>query len=183
MKKIKTIIFATLVAILGFVNSAFAQSYEHNKWLYYKNTVADELLGRSEDTKTYMYFAHNGTTFCGSVSACTTSIDKIKYFTITNSKGIFDYNYDDGYYYVTALIRFYDENDNLVDKCKRDFGISKKDKTCCYINDEKVVNYIKNSKGYVRVIIPRYKSSKLDIKFPSLASEEPTPMKMVTKIL
>ena len=58
----------------------------------------------------------------------------------------------------------YDENDNLVDKLNADYMITSKG--AIMIPSKKIMKYIKNNKGYVRILIPIFRENDIEFKVP-----------------
>ena len=61
-------------------------------------------------------------------------------------------------------IGMYDENDNLVDKLNADYMITSKG--AIMIPSKKIMKYIKNNKGYVRILIPIFRENDIEFKVP-----------------
>ena len=95
-------------------------------------------------------------------------------FMVSTYNGFFDYDVDD--YVKGAIIGLYDINDNLIEKIKtptqRTFWVGEKNHhiMVCVKKDvgEKIVSFLKNQKGFVRIIAERYSRSDFDIKIPCM---------------
>lgn len=126
----------------------------------------DELTGESSYTS-YMYTDENGNSF---VFQSNHNDD----FRIISSSGIFDYVGDIKSFYAT--IGLYDNNDKLVEKLKIQFIALDGNADQAQPNlipmirpipnpnrCKKTIDYLKNKKGYIRIVAPLY-GSHLDFK-------------------
>ena len=84
-------------------------------------------------------------------------------FLVTPIKGIFDYNQDD---LCKVIIGFY-ENDKLTNKIETNFTVVNNGKIAGTFGEtgQKIIMHLKN-KGDVRIILPKYNSSNIDIRIP-----------------
>ena len=159
MKKVLWLI----VCLMTMVVSVNAQ----NGWETLKSG-GDELKGSSPSVE-HLYKCDEGEIcfFDGSESI----------FMVVTYNGFFDYDVDN--YVKGAIIGLYDINDNLIEKIKtptqRTFwvgwvGEENKDMMGCIKKDvgEKIVSFLKNQKGFVRIIAERYSRSDFDIKIPCM---------------
>lgn len=156
MKKVLWLI----VCLMTMVVSVNAQ----NGWETYKSG-GDELKGSSP------YVAHIYRCKEGEICLCDNSEST---FLVATYNGIFDYDVDN--YVKGAIIGLYDINGNLIEKIKtptqRTFWVIEEngDVMSCIKKDvrEKIVSFLKNQKGFVRIIAERYSRSDFDIKIPCM---------------
>ncbi len=111
-------------------------------------------------------------------------IDDKDLLTITLRKGIFDYKRYKEYYVVDGIVGMYGENGDLVEKENVKINVSEDSPNFAqaYFNTDfgyqgsgaikKVLNWIRNNKGNVRFIIPKYGGTDFDIKLPTLLSQK-----------
>jgi len=89
-------------------------------------------------------------------------------FKIATFDGFFDY----GRYHTThVIIGLYDEDDKLIDKIDYWIYVQKDNSSIAFDNGKKpkkVINYLKQNKGYIRIIADRYGKSSFDFKVPCL---------------
>ena len=92
---------------------------------------------------------------------------------IMTDKGIFDYDSDD--YAKGVVIGLYDKNEKLVEKVQtptqRTFHVANRGHSAFCVRDDvnaKLVEYIKNNNGYVRIVVDRWERGDFDIKVPCM---------------
>ena len=120
---------------------------------------ADELKG-TESYTSYYYEDVNGMVVFFSNEPC---------YKLVTQNGIFDYGVlgDDD---VIVTIGFYDIDNKLIKKEQSAFYVSSKDKGSCFLSPalkERGIffkKYIKEEKGFIRIIAPRYNRTDLDMK-------------------
>ncbi len=143
-------------------------------WIQGK-TEADELKG----TKAYSYHAikipEKG------ILILDDDKDVLK---ITTFEGIFNYELYDGVYaVVNGIFGMYGENGELVAKEEVMVSVSKEsprfaiaDYSRSALNNSsgisKVASWIRNSKGSVRIILPRYAKTDFDVTLPTFLSQK-----------
>lgn len=132
---------------------------------------ADELLGITEDIKTYIFLVPDD---------CAIVFWAGQYqFRLVSNKGIFNYDRSDGISGMSVLVGFYDDNDKLLEKFSmwldeepasagkylrtRDRGtmfnpVGQKGRV------KKIVQHLNKGKGYVRIVANRYDEVALDLK-------------------
>ena len=105
--------------------------------------------------------------------------------TFSVKKGVFDYKHYKTYYTVVdGIVGLYDENGDLVEKVVVRINVSEDSPNFAqaYINTDfeyegsgaikKVLSWIRNGKGSVRFIIPKYGGTDFDVKLPTLLSQK-----------
>lgn len=132
----------------------------------------DELRGTKADT--FLVYDHkDGSVFVSQANEAVL---------VKTNNGIFDFSGMDGH--VNAIIGLYDTNGALVEKLKffaygtlkNPESVVMKDYTMRMFNSNhpdnhqttRMIDFIKNKKGSVRIILPRYGDSDLDMKIPCL---------------
>ena len=123
-----------------------------------------------------------------------TILDNKDYLVFKVNNGIFDYKLYNAYYTVVdGITGLYSENGELVEKFAIRVSVSEETPSYAqaYFNTalgyegsgaiRKVTSWIRDSKGSVRFIIPRYGSTDFDIKVPTLVSNKQVGTKSRTK--
>ena len=121
---------------------------------------ADELKGQES------YTAYNFTNETGMFVYFSNYDD---YFKICTLDGIFDYK--GRYHELKVIIGFYDENDKLVEKFNDWIYVQEDNSKIAGAKgkkSKKVITYIKQNNGYVRIIAERYGRTNFDLKVPCL---------------
>lgn len=123
----------------------------------------DELKG------TTSYVVYNYDTGEG----CLGFYDSTNILVIMSDRGIFDYDIYD--YVKGVVIGLYDAKGKLIERVEtptdRTFRVSSHGKAAfCTRNDvnSRVVEFIKNNKGYVRIVADKYSGSDFDVKVPCM---------------
>lgn len=109
--------------------------------------------------------------------------DNKDYLFFKVNKGIFDYKLYNAYYTVAeGIAGLYSDNGELVEKVAIRVSVSEDSPSYAqaYFNTDldyegsgairKVISWIRDSKGSVRFIIPKYGSTDFDVKVPTLLS-------------
>ena len=111
-------------------------------------------------------------------------VDDKDILTFSLRKGIFDYKRYEEYYVVDGIAGMYGENGNLVEKVNIRINVSEDSPNFAqaYINTDfgyegsgaikKVLSWIRNNKGSVRFLIPKYGGTDFDVKLPTLLSQK-----------
>lgn len=161
--------FFYLLTLLSICNATNAQS----GWVTTKFN-ADELKG------TNAYFAQSYTDKTG--NSLTIWSDEDDYFRILSGSHIFDYTVTYSLKEVIAIVGFYDKNDNFIEKIQMTF-LPEDDNPRIAHNSvflatnrkkgKKVIQYLKNEFGYIRIVAPLYGStSGFDMKIPCLKTAD-----------
>ena len=90
---------------------------------------------------------------------------------ITTENGIYDYSIFSNNNITSGKIGLFDENNNVVKSwSNRDFYIDGSGTTAMPTErmSSKILEYLIDEEGYVRILINKYKGGKLDIKIPCL---------------
>lgn len=102
--------------------------------------------------------------------------DKTDALTFYATNGIFDFSPDGEYNKGTGMCSIYDGNGKLVNKSIMRFGGGEEEPSIAVaLNSSivsKVVSWIRNNKGSVRIIIPRYRDTDFDITVPTFSSQK-----------
>ena len=160
--------FLFLFVIVAFCNFAKAQS----GWST-TEFGADELKGQAAYTAQF-YIDNNGNRF-------TMWSNEVDYFRITSASHIFNYRVSGSLKEVDVTVGFYDVNDHLIEKVQMTFWPNDDNPRIAHNSvflsknkkkGMKVIQYLQNEKGYIRIIAPLYHSiSGFDLKVPCLKSE------------
>lgn len=138
---------------------------------------ADELKGIPASNSHYANISNIGVIII---------LDDTDLLTISLRKGIFDYKRYKEYYVVDGIVGLYGENGDLVEKIKVRINVSEDSPNFAqvyYNNDfgyegsgaiKKVLSWIRNNKGSIRFIIPKYGGTDFDVKLPTIISQEQT---------
>lgn len=159
MKKIFLILFFALFMCM---------SINAQQWTVVNNS-GDELRGTTASTS-YMWTEYNGTFYYQD------NDDKL--FIINTSEGIFNSNGQRGTKgrpIVVGLVGFYNEDDSMIEKMELTFEINEGSQSVYpnkytykggnnYKRSKHVLDFIQNNKGYVRILIPRYNKTDLELK-------------------
>ena len=136
----------------------------------------DELLGTSD--RVVLMFEDNGNLFQFNENDDKTYILKTSesFFDFTSIKGA------KGRFTTNGIVGIYDNSDNLIEKLEIVYEVLEP-ATSCYPNkytlmggnnlkrSKKVIDYIKNGKGYIRFILPLHLTTNFDFKVPTLNQE------------
>ncbi len=111
--------------------------------------------------------------------------DNKDYLVFKVNKGVFDYKLYNAYYIVAeGVAGLYSENGELVEKVAIRVSVSEDSPSFAqaYFNTaldyegsgaiRKVISWIRDSKGSVRFIIPKYGGTDFDVKVPTLLSQK-----------
>lgn len=141
-------------------------------WSQYK-TDADELKDTQASCKHFIEIPDEGAVVLD---------DKLDIFGFVTFNGIFDYKpYEYDFNVAMGIFGMYDETGKLV--AKREIMVSVHDDPSSASADSritllknsgisKVASWIRNNKGSVRIIIPRYGKSDFDITIPTFLSQK-----------
>lgn len=98
-------------------------------------------------------------------------------------KGLFDYKPYKYYTVANGIFGMYDEKGILVEKANIKISVQEDSPHCgnAYLNPDfdneslsgtkKVISWIRNNKGSVRIVIPKYCDSDFDVKVPTFQSQ------------
>lgn len=169
-----------LFLFLSFLMLSLTMSAQNMHIWSYSEVKADELKGTSAYTM-YCFTDGNGIF----------TFDDLKNdkFSISTNEGIFSTMISNSY--LTVLFGLYDENDVLLEKINLDLerpiamhnllfaygGLSRK--SSYKAKAVKILDYIKNGSGYVRIIASRYLDNDFEFKVPCLTENERTKMILV----
>ena len=161
----KKLFLLSLVSLLPLLVSA-------QVWSQYK-TDADELKGTQARSSHFIEIPKEGAVM----------LDDNQYILgVVTYNGIFDYKpYEDDFKVAMGIFGMYDETGKLVEK--REIMVSVHDDLSSATADSritvlknsgiiKVVSWIRNNKGSVRIIIPRYAKSDFDVTIPTFLSQK-----------
>ena len=167
MKKILLLLFLMCATLTG--SAQYWEKY-HGE--------ADELKGTSSEDLHYANIPNVGIVIIH---------DELDLITFGTRKGIFDYKrYKTYYTVVDGIVGMYDENGKLIEKVNIRASVSEDSPGLAkaYFNTDfdyegagvvkKVVSWIRNNKGSVRFIFPKYGDVDFDVKLPTLLSQERT---------
>lgn len=162
MKKVIVLIIMLATAVCSFAQVGWRTEVHH----------ADELKGTEEYTA-YIYTDSKGDYI---VLWSNTDED----FRIVSNRHIFNYN-SGGTKWFSSTVGLYDENGKLIEKVGIDFDAHNDDpriaeNSTTFRRDKKaakkIITFIRNEKGYVRIIAPLYRSNNdYDIEIPCFKSE------------
>jgi len=156
-----------LVLLMCTTLTSFAQKWEK----YYQE--ADELRGTQASSRHYIEIPKEG------VVALEDNRDIFSFLTFN---GVFDYKpYEYDFNVVMGIFGMYDETGKLVGK--REIMISVHDDPSSASADSRITvlknsgikqiaSWIRNNKGSVRIIIPRYARSDFDVTVPTFLSQK-----------
>lgn len=157
-----------LIAILSMMEIANAQSGWSST-----EFEADELKGQPAYTA-LSYTDNQG-------NRLTMWSNEDNYFRITSCSHIFNYTVSGSLKEVGATVGFYDTSDNLIEKIQMTFWPNDDNPRIAHNSiflsrnkkkGKKVIQYLRNEEGYIRIIAPLYRSiSGFDLKVPCLKSE------------
>lgn len=157
-----------LIAILSMMEIANAQSGWSST-----EFEADELKGQPAYTA-LSYTDNQG-------NRLTMWSNEDNYFRITSCSHIFNYTVSGSLKEVGATVGFYDTSDNLIEKNQMTFWPNDDNPRIAHNSiflsrnkkkGKKVIQYLRNEEGYIRIIAPLYRSiSGFDLKVPCLKSE------------
>lgn len=150
MKKIIIALSTALVALLCFTSTAFAQAWRT------EYVPGDELKGTEGYYSNYYFDEENN--LAGLILTAHKSLG------VTTNKGIFDY---DSYNSISVLIGYYVDG-KLESKETVSFRVSKSDSSTAFCFSSAVVDRVAAhlAKGEVRLVLPRYGRSDLDMTLP-----------------
>ena len=141
------------------------------KW-HIASLGGDELLER-ETQEIYTYFTKDGYNLVYYAS-------RPNLLVIALNKRIFDFSSIGRYSStksVDLVIGYYDENDNLVDKEKTILLKLGDGYDSGMLGSEKVMNYMRTQKGYIRFIADVYNGNDFDAKVPTWKMNVPVKVK------
>lgn len=145
-----------LLMFIYLLIGAFSFSYAQSYWTK-EHLEADELLGRaSEDV--YVYKENN----MGAFLYYTDNDRKV----IKSSNAVFDYDSD---HQVCVTIGFYDINKKLSWSDKYWFIVAQGGNIAyngSFKDESIIIKYLKDYKGYVRFVCPRYAAGNFDLTVP-----------------
>ena len=162
MKKIILVVLLMCMTL-----TSFAQKWEK----YYQE--ADELRGTQASSRHYIEIPKEG------VVALEDNRDIFSFLTFN---GVFDYKpYENDFNVVMGIFGIYDETGKLVDK--RNIMIRVHDDPTNARADSRInllgssaikqiASWIRNNKGSVRIVIPRYAKSDFDVTVPTFLSQK-----------
>lgn len=143
-------------------------------WLPYK-TEADALKGTQADSYHAIIIPDKGII----------SLDDEKdMFTFSIFEGVFNYElYQRVFHVVNGIFGMYGENGELVAKEEVMVSVSKENPDIAYADCSrsalknssgisKVASWVRNSKGSVRIILPRYGKTDFDVTLPTFLSQK-----------
>ena len=120
-------------------------------------------------------------------------LDNKDLLTIGLKKGIFDYKRYEEYFVVDGIVGMYGRNGELVEKANIRIEVSEDSPNFAqaYSNTDfgyegsgaikKVLSWIRNNKGSIRFIIPKYGGTDFDVKLPTLLSQKQAEFKAKPK--
>lgn len=161
----KKLFLLSLVSLLPLLVSA-------QVWSQYK-TEADELKGIQASSKHFIEIPKEGAVVLD---------DNHDMFGFVSFDGIFDYKpYEYDFNVAMGIFGMYDETGKLVEK--REIMVSVHDNPSSATADSRitvlknsgirqVASWIRNNKGSVRIIIPRYAKSDFDVTVPTFLSQK-----------
>ena len=135
-----------------------------------KGTIDQVVSVYNEGTKTFFF-----------------STVKDNYFLVRTSESFFNFSSktgERGNYLVNGIIGQYDSEDKLLERIDILFEVDDNHGQTLHPNKytqmggnnlkrcKKVLDFIKNEKGYIRIILPLYNDSEFDLKIPTLHSFE-----------
>ena len=166
MKKFINILSCLIVAMVAMCFTAKAQDdadlLMRDSWISLQMT-GDELTEREEQE----VVAFN--TSSGDYLVAYSSRPNM--LVITSKNGIFDFDRSS----MKILIGYYNENDELVKK-ETPYFFKLGSYSSGYTggaDGKSLMQYIRTQKGYVRIVIDRYRGANFDVKFPTWASTPP----------
>jgi hypothetical protein len=163
----KKIILLLLLMCITLTGSA-------QRWVKHHES-ADELKGTSAVNLHYADISNIGSVII---------LDDKDLLTFSLRKGIFDYKRYEEYYVVDGIAGMYGENGDLVEKVNIRINVSEDspDFAQAYFNSDfgyegsgaikKILSWIRNNKGSIRFIIPKYGGTDFDVKLPTLLSQK-----------
>ena len=143
-------------------------------WSQYK-AEADELKGTQTKSRHFIEIPEEGVVVLD---------DNFDIFGFVTYNGIFDYKpYEYDFNVAIGIFGMYDETGKLVEK--REIMVSVHDNPSNASADSRitllknsgirqVASWIRNNKGSVRIIIPRYEKSDFDVTVPTFLSQKPS---------
>lgn len=161
----KKLFLLSLVSLLPLLVSA-------QVWTQYK-TEADELKGTQAKSSHFIEIPNEGAVVL---------YDDYDLFGFVTYNGIFDYKpYEYDFKVAMGIFGMYDETGKLVEK--REIMVSVADNPSSATADSRitvlrnsgirqVASWIRNNKGSVRIIIPRYAKSDFDVTVPTYLSQK-----------
>ena len=167
-----------LLSLMCVILSSSAQ-----RWVKHHED-ADELKGLPATNLHYADISNIGSVII---------VDDKDILTISLRKGLFDYKSYDEYYVVDGIAGMYGENGNLVEKLNIRINVSADSPNFAqaYYNTDfgyegsgaikKVLTWIRNNKGSIRFIIPKYGGTDFDVKLPTLLSQKQAESKVKPK--
>ena len=170
MKKILVLLLSVMLSVVTYGQS---KGLSAQSWSQY-TTDADELRGTQASLKHFVEIPDEGVVVLD---------DKLNMFGFVSFNGIFDYKpYQYDFNVTTGIFGMYDEAGKLVGK--REIMLSVHDDATSASADSRitvlknsgigeVASWIRNSKGSVRIIIPRYGKLDFDITVPTFLSQKP----------
>ena len=155
----KRIVFLVLASFVVFCNISAQTGWSSSEF------KGDELKG-TETYNSYKFEDEEGNDF---IYWSNSDYD----FRIISSSHIFDYNSSK---LISITIGFYDSNDKLIDKGTTTLLVSSKDSHFASVPGKKIgkkiLNYLNESEGYVRIIGPLYGTlGSFEIKVPCMKKE------------
>lgn len=153
MKKLMILLAAVLIEI-----NCSAQ------WVK-KNVEGDDFAGTVSNT-TYCFISAEAN---GSCAFYQTESGSYSGLIVSTNSGLFDYS-SQSYGMGGGKVGFYDSNGNLIKKWgNRSFVITGNGKSATpWGLSDKVINYLLNEDGYVRIIVRKRSGNNLDIKIPCI---------------
>jgi hypothetical protein len=154
---------------LVFITTLSASS---QNWIQYKKD-ADELKGTQASSRHFIEIPEKGVVMLD---------DNLALLGFVTYNGIFDYKpYKDDFNVAIGIFGMYDETGKLVDK--KEIMVSVHDDPSSASADiritvlknsgiSQVASWIRNNKGSVRIIIPRYGKSDFDVTVPTFLSQK-----------
>ena len=164
MKKFIITIVLALVASLSFTVKAQSDDVllTHDAWISLQ-MAGDELTER--DAQEVVAFNMSSGDYIINYAS------RPNMLVITSKNGIFDFDRSS----MKILIGYYNENDELIKK-ETPYFFKLGSYSSGYTggaDGKNLMQYIRTQKGYVRIVIDRYRGANFDVKFPTWASTPP----------
>ena len=154
---------------LVFITTLSASS---QNWIQYKED-ADELKGTQASSRHFIEIPEKGVVMLD---------DNLALLGFVTYNGIFDYKpYKDDFNVAIGIFGMYDETGKLVDKrnimirVHDDPSNARADSRINLLGSsaiKQIASWIRNNKGSVRIVIPRYAKSDFDVTVPTFLSQK-----------